>query len=140
MFAFFSAGVVIGGTTGLSEALGSPLSLGIVAALVIGKPVGIVVTTWLLTRLEHVRLDPALRWVDIVGVGLLGGMGFTVSLLVDDLSFASGSPENDYAKVAIFAASVISAVLAAIVLGSRNRRYLRAEQNDGDADAREIPE
>ncbi|GAA4168690.1 Na+/H+ antiporter NhaA [Gryllotalpicola koreensis] len=134
LFAFFSAGVAIGGAKGFAAALGSPLTLGVMAALVIGKPVGIVVTTWLLTRLERVRLDPALRWVDIVGVGLLGGIGFTVALLVDDLSFASGSPENAHAKVAIFAASILSAILASIVLGSRNRRYRRAEDHeDGDA-------
>jgi NhaA family Na+:H+ antiporter len=127
VFAFFSAGVVLGGTAGVAAALRSPLALGILAALVIGKPVGIVAATWLLTRLEHVRLDPALRWVDIIGVGLLGGVGFTVSLLVDDLSFAPESVENDHAKVAIFTASIVSATLAAIVLGSRNRRYRRVE-------------
>ncbi|MCZ4152112.1 sodium:proton antiporter, partial [Escherichia coli] len=76
-------------------------------------------------------------WVDLLGVSLLAGIGFTVSLLVAELSFGLGDPANDHAKVAILAASILAAVLASILLGIRNRQYrklLAAESIDDDAD------
>ncbi|GAA1466744.1 Na+/H+ antiporter NhaA [Microbacterium thalassium] len=127
VFAFFAAGVAIGGFDGLASALTSPLTLAIIAGLVVGKPIGIVATTWLVATVTRVKLDPSLRWMDLIGVGILAGIGFTVSLLIAELSFPSGSQEYDHAKVAILVASLIAAVLAAIVLGARNRAYKRAE-------------
>lgn len=141
VFAFLSAGVTVGGIDGVASALADPLTVAIIAALVLGKPVGILVTTLLMTRLTRVRLDPALRWIDLMGVGLLAGIGFTVSLLVADLSFAAGSVENDHAKVAILSASVLAAALAAVVLGSRNRQYRRISERDAlDTDDDGIPD
>lgn len=130
LFAFFSAGVAIGGTDGFSSALADPLTLAIIAALVLGKPVGILTTTWLMTHLARIRLDPSLRWGDLAGLGLLAGIGFTVSLLVAELSFAPDSPEHDHAKVAILLASVVASTLAAIVLIPRNRRYRKLSEGD----------
>lgn len=119
----------------------TPLTFAIVAALVLGKPLGIVTTTWLTTRALRTKLDPELRWVDMIGVGLLAGIGFTVSLLVAELSFPPGSAEQDTAKVAILAASVIAAGVAAILLGTRNRRYRRIALRDAvDEDADGIPD
>lgn len=126
VFAFFSAGVAVGGTEGLASAFGDPVVLGIVLALVVGKPIGITLATWIITRVRRIDLDPSLRWIDITGVGLLAGIGFTVSLLVAELSFAAGSAQHDHAKVAVLTASVLAAVVASILLGSRNRRYRRA--------------
>ncbi|QZY52632.1 Na+/H+ antiporter NhaA [Leucobacter tenebrionis] len=141
VFAFFAAGVSLGGWDGIGAALLSPVTLAIVAGLVLGKPLGIVTTTWLVTKLGRIRLDPALRWIDMVGVGLLAGIGFTVSLLVAELSFESGSPAHDHAKAAILSASIIAAVLAAIVLGIRNHQYGRIRARDRvDADADGIPD
>ncbi|MFT4220881.1 MAG: Na+/H+ antiporter NhaA [Microbacterium sp.] len=125
LFALFSAGVALGGGEGMAAALADPVAIGVVLGLVVGKPVGIVATTWAVTRLRSIRLDPALRWADLVGVGLLGGIGFTVSLLVTELSFASADPRHGRAKVAILFGSVLAAVLAAILLAARNRRYRR---------------
>ena len=104
--------------------------LAILAALVLGKPIGIVATTWLTTRLMRQKLDPSYRWIDLAGVGLLAGIGFTVSLLVAELSFEAGSPEHDYAKVAILVASVVAALLAAAVLGVRNMQYARINRRE----------
>ncbi|OJX69312.1 MAG: Na+/H+ antiporter NhaA [Micrococcales bacterium 72-143] len=141
VFAFFSAGVAIGGIDGFVSALTDPLTVAIVAALVLGKPVGILATTWLMTRVARIRLDPALRWVDLAGVGLLAGIGFTVSLLVAELSFTPGSVEHDHAKVAILTASVLAALLAAIVLTARNRRYRKISERDAiDADGDGVPD
>lgn len=125
VFAFFAAGVSLGGWQGISAAAANPVTLAIIAALVLGKPIGIVATTWVTTRLLGTRLDPSYRWIDLAGVGLLAGIGFTVSLLVAELSFAAGSPEHDYAKVAVLAASVIAALAASAVLGVRNMQYAR---------------
>lgn len=141
IFAFFSAGVAIGGIDGFASALADPLTIGIIAALVLGKPLGILATTWLMTRLAPVRLDPSLKWVDMAGVGLLAGIGFTVSLLVAELSFAPGSPTHDHAKVAILSASVLAAATASIVLTARNRGYRKISERDAiDADSDGIPD
>ena len=130
VFAFFSAGVAIGGPEGFASALTDPVLIGIVIGLVVGKPLGITAATWLITRIRRINLDPSLRWIDIAGVGVLGGIGFTVSLLVAELSFEEGSTHYDHGKVAILSASVLAAVLAAVVLGLRNRRYRKAEELD----------
>jgi NhaA family Na+:H+ antiporter len=135
IFAFFSAGVAIGGADGFASALRDPVTIGIVVALVLGKPVGILATTWLVAKFTRARLDPSLRWVDLLGMGLLAGIGFTVSLLVAELSFSAGTPEHDHAKVAVLTASVLAALLAAIVLRLRNHVYKRIEAEERvDAD------
>ena len=133
VFAFFAAGVSLGGWQGISAAAANPVTLAIIAALVLGKPIGIVATTWVTTRLLGTRLDPSYRWIDLAGVGLLAGIGFTVSLLVAELSFAAGSPEHDYAKVAVLAASVIAALAASAVLGVRNMQYARINRRLGQS-------
>jgi NhaA family Na+:H+ antiporter len=141
LFAFFSAGVAIGGIEGLAAVATDPVALGIVAGLVLGKPVGIVTTTWLMAQFTRARLDPSLKWVDLFGMGLLAGIGFTVSLLVAELAFGIGTPHNDHAKVAILAASVMAALLASLVLVGRNRRYRRIEAEErADADRDGIPD
>lgn len=137
VFAFFSAGVAVGGWGGLVEAVTSPLALGIIAGLVLGKPIGIVASTWLLTRFTRAELDATLRWGDMAGVGVLAGIGFTVSLLVGELSFGLGSDHNDAAKVGVLLASLVAAALAAAILVPSNRRYralAEAEVRDTDAD------
>lgn len=137
VFALFSAGVAIGGWEGFLSSFTDTVTLGIVVGLVLGKPLGITATTFLLTRFTRASLDETLRWGDLVGVGLLGGIGFTVSLLVAELSFGAGTAANDHAKVGVLLASLTAALLAAAVLIPRNRRYRAihlAEQADADAD------
>ncbi|MGC2940884.1 MULTISPECIES: Na+/H+ antiporter NhaA [unclassified Brevibacterium] len=128
VFAFFAAGVDIGGPHGLAAAFTHPLTYGIMMALIVGKPVGILASTWLVTRFTA-GLDPSLRWADLTGIGLLAGIGFTVSLLVAELSFTAGSVEHDVAKVAVLSASLISAVLAALILIVRNAHHRRKSQS-----------
>lgn len=141
VFAFFSAGVALGGAEGFVSALTDPVTIGIMAALVVGKPIGIVLATWLATRTRGIRLDPALRWIDITGVGLLAGIGFTVSLLVTELSFASTDPQQDHAKVAVLLASVLAAASASVILVARNRHYRRIARRDAaDHDGDGIPD
>ena len=122
-FAFFSAGVAFDGLDGLRTALSSPVTIGIIAALVLGKPIGILATTWITTRITRAELDRTITWIDLTGVALLGGIGFTVSLLVAELSYGLGSDHDDDAKVAILIASILAAGLATAVLRPRNRHY-----------------
>jgi NhaA family Na+:H+ antiporter len=141
VFAFFSAGVAVGGWEGLGSALADPVALGIIVALVLGKPIGIMGTTWLLTKTSRARLDESFTWVDVFGVAVLAGIGFTVSLLVAELSFGQGSLHDDHAKVGILTASLLAALLATAVLRTRNRQYRAAEEAEKlDADQDGIPD
>lgn len=141
LFAFVSAGVAVGGWDGLVSALTDPVAMGIILALVLGKPAGILGTTWLLTKLTKARLDSTFQWIDVLGVSLLGGIGFTVSLLVAELSFGHGSLNDDHAKVGILAASFLAALLAIAVLRTRNRQYRQAQEAESvDSDQDGIPD
>jgi NhaA family Na+:H+ antiporter len=115
-FALMSAGVVISGG---SELVREPVVLGVALGLVVGKPVGVFGGVWLLTRFTRADLDSALGYRDVVGVAVLAGIGFTVSLLVADLSFDGDL--RDAAKTAVLAGSLVSAVAGALVLGHRDR-------------------
>lgn len=128
VFAFFSAGVAVGGMNNFFAAVFSPLGIGILVALVLGKPLGIVGVTWVTTKWTRATLDENVKWIDLIGVGMLAGIGFTVSLLLTELSFAAGSVENDIAKIAILTAAVGASALASVVLIARNRRYRALER------------
>lgn len=141
VFAFFSAGVAIGGVQGFVSAVSEPIAYGIIAALIFGKMIGITVSTWLVTRLRHANLDPDIAWIDVIGVATLAGIGFTVSLLIAELSFGLGSPYNDAAKVAILSASVGAALIGATILSLRNKHYkLIARKETVDANKDGIPD
>lgn len=144
VFAFFSAGVTLGGWDGIASALRDPVAIGIAAALVAGKSVGVFGSTWLVTKTRHADLDPALAWVDVLGLALLAGVGFTVSLLIAELSFGtspSGPGHGEHAKAAILAGSLTAALLAAVVLRARNRHYRRIEAEEAlDADGDGAPD
>jgi len=98
------------------------VTLGILVGLVLGKPIGILLAVFLLTRIPAVRRTFELRWGDMVGVGLLAGIGFTVALLVGELSYGVGSLEDEHAKIGILAGSVVAAILGGVVLAWRARR------------------
>lgn len=137
VFAFFSAGVALGGWAGFTSAMTDPVALGILCGLVIGKPIGILGTTFILSKFTGARLDPSLRWIDMTGMGLLAGIGFTVSLLVTELSFTAGDPHTEHAKVAVMTSSIVAALLASTILVARNKKYKHihaAESLDEDDD------
>jgi Na+:H+ antiporter, NhaA family len=124
VFAFFSAGVgVVGG--GAAAAVTSRVTLGIVAALVLGKTVGVLGATWLVQRFTRARLADELSWWDVLGLSLLAGIGFTVSLLIGELAFGTGTPQDDLVKIGVLAGSLISALLATVVLRARSQVYAR---------------
>jgi Na+:H+ antiporter, NhaA family len=141
VFAFFAAGVTVGGLSGFTDALTNPVALGIVGGLIVGKTVGIFGTTYLLSRFTHASLDANLRWLDVLGVSVLGGIGFTVSLLIGDLAFGEGSERDEFVKVGVLTGSVVASLLASVILRARNRAYRRIEAAEtADADADGIPD
>lgn len=129
IFAFFAAGVDVGASGGLLESLQDPVALGVVTGLVLGKPIGIVSATWLLTKLTSAELDPAVSWKDVVGIASLAGIGFTVSLLIGSLAFGGQEPVTSHVTVAVLAGSLISAVISSVILVRRNRLYREALTN-----------
>jgi NhaA family Na+:H+ antiporter len=126
VFALCSAGVTVGGWSGLKSSLTDRIALGIVAGLVLGKLVGIFATTYLVATFTGAELDEGLAWSDVAGLSLLGGVGFTVSLLIGELAYGTGSLRDDHAKVGVLAGSILAAILATAVLRLRNRAYRRA--------------
>ncbi|MEU8403583.1 Na+/H+ antiporter NhaA [Nonomuraea sp. NPDC048892] len=128
VFAFLSAGVPLGGLDGLAEALTDPVALAVVAGLVIGKPVGVMAATWLMARFTRADLDENLAWVDVLGLSVLAGIGFTVSLLIGELAFGIGSERDGLTKIAVLTGSLAAALLAAAILRLRNNAYRRIEQ------------
>ena len=87
LFALANAGIQINGAF-LSRAYGSSITLGIIVAYVVGKPVGIAGSTWIVARLSKGRLRPPVGWASVIGGGTIAGIGFTVSLLIATLGWA----------------------------------------------------
>ncbi|GAA3382961.1 Na+/H+ antiporter NhaA [Cryptosporangium minutisporangium] len=141
VFAFFAAGVTVGGLDGLWTALSDRAAIGVVVGLVVGKSVGIFVTTWVIARFTRASLDEGLAWVDVFGLAVLAGIGFTVSLLIGELSFGAQSERNEHVKVAVLVGSLLAAVLATGILRARNRRYRRIQEEEAvDADDDGVPD
>lgn len=139
VFAFFAAGVtVVGG--GLGAAFTDPVTLGIIAGLVAGKTLGILGATWLVHRVTRARLSEDLEWSDVLGLAVLAGIGFTVSLLIGELAFGTGSATDDHVKVGVLAASLLAALLATVVLRYRNGVHRRIHDREcADADRDDVP-
>ncbi|MFC9055124.1 Na+/H+ antiporter NhaA [Streptomyces anthocyanicus] len=121
LFALMSAGVSLAGAGGFVT---SAITWNVLAGLLVGKVVGIFGGTWLTSRLTSAHLNPLLGWADIAGIAVLGGIGFTVSLLIAELSSTSQAHLTD-AKGAILLASTTAALLAALLLGRRSRHHQR---------------
>jgi NhaA family Na+:H+ antiporter len=137
VFAFFSAGVTVGGVAGLRSILSDSVAVGVIVGLVVGKSVGVWAATWGVAKLTRVELDENLGWTDVLGLALLSGMGFTVSLLIGELAFGVDSAHGELAKVAVLAGTLTAAALATVVLRIRervHRRICEAEEIDSDAD------
>lgn len=123
VFAFFSAGVTVGGFTGLWTALTDPVAVGVIVGLVIGKALGVLGATFAVSKLTRAELDAGLAWVDVFGLALLAGIGFTVSLLIGELAFGPGSVRDEHVKVGVLTGSLLAAGAAAALLRVRNSHY-----------------
>lgn len=124
IFAFFASGVSLQ-ELNLETLIESPLALGIIAGLVIGKPIGVFLGAYLTARFTKAELSRGVSWWDIAAIGSLAGVGFTVSLLISELAFKHSGDQADIGVVAVLTASLISGVIASVLLTIRRRSYAR---------------
>ncbi|MGD9988408.1 Na+/H+ antiporter NhaA [Pseudonocardia sp.] len=120
LFALANAGIVLDGQT-LRAAASSPITWGIVVALVVGKLLGVSAGTWVALRTGLGRVPDTLRWGQLVGGAALSGIGFTVALFVTDLAFDDEALKSQ-ATIGILAGSVLAALLGWLIfrlLGER---------------------
>src|SRR5262252_5197982 len=108
LFALANAGLVISATF-LEHAFTSPVTLGILAGYVVGKPVGTAGAAWLVTTVSRGRLRPPAGWAAVAGAGTIAGVGVTVSLLIASLAFHG--EQLDEAKAGVLAAAIVAAAL-----------------------------
>lgn len=145
VFAFANAGVRL--PSGSQEiAVGVMVAVGV--ALLIGKILGVSATTWLTARLSRASLPPEMKWRHLGGLSALAAIGFTIAIFVTDLTFPTPSPEATGAKLGIFAASIVAALVGAIWLHVAHRRAPSAHLDDsgdhaattvtGDVDRKEL--
>jgi NhaA family Na+:H+ antiporter len=113
LFALANAGLVLSGVT--SAGIMNPVTLGILAGLVIGKPAGIALASWIAVRAGAADLPAGTNWKMVNAVGWLAGIGFTMSLFVGGLAFKTPAL-LDSAKLGILAASVVAGVAGSFFL------------------------
>lgn len=115
LFAFTNAGVSL--ETFKVNQLLDPLALGIMWGLFLGKQLGIFGATLILVKSNIVPLPRGSTWVQVYGVSVLCGIGFTMSLFIGALSFESGGPKyDDLVKISVFFGSIVSAIVGYIIL------------------------
>ncbi|MCB1336431.1 MAG: Na+/H+ antiporter NhaA [Maritimibacter sp.] len=119
VFAFANAGVALAGLS--ADALTSPLTIGIVAGLVLGKQIGVFGATWLMVKAGFARLPAGVNWMHIYGLSALAGIGFTMSLFIGGLSYADPALMNEV-RLGVLVASAISAVVGYSVLMAAGRK------------------
>jgi Na+/H+ antiporter NhaA len=134
LFALANAGIVLNGGF-LARAYASPITLGIIVAYVVGKPVGIAGSAWLLTRMTRGRVRPPVGWGSVIGGAAIAGIGFTVSLLIATLAFHG--PELAEAKLGVLSTLVAAPLASALVLRATRKlpRNLRLRAIVGASEA-----
>ncbi|MCD6638493.1 MAG: Na+/H+ antiporter NhaA [Nocardioides sp.] len=130
VFALANAGVELGA---LGDVFTSEVGLGIVLGLVVGKPVGILAASWLAVRLGLGKQPESTTWPMVLGLGAVGGIGFTVSLFIAGLSFPGQEVLTADAKISILLASVIAAVVGVVVLLLATSRREQAPAEEAEA-------
>ena len=109
IFALANTSIVV--SSAAVASLSSPLSLGIILGLLLGKPLGITFAVYLMTKFKLVRLGDRINWVQFIGVGILAGIGFTMSIFVAILSFPENEMLRDVAKLSVLIASTLAMVI-----------------------------
>jgi len=129
IFAFFAAGVSLVGDESVSSVIVQPVVAAIIVGLVLGKIVGVLGTTALITKVTKFRLADSIGLRDLLPIGFLTGIGFTVSLLIAELSFPD-SEHTTGAKLAILIGTAVAAVFAAISLRWDSRLARKRDMNE----------
>jgi NhaA family Na+:H+ antiporter len=115
LFAFANAGIEIGDLR--ADALLHTVPLGILLGLVLGKPIGVTALSWIAVRLKIARLPHGANWMQLVGVGMLCGIGFTMSLFIASLAFEHGATQYfQVDRLGILAGSLLAAILGYVTL------------------------
>jgi NhaA family Na+:H+ antiporter len=122
LFALFAAGVTLSGSA-VWQMLTDPVAIGVAAGLLFGKAIGVFGGSWLTARFTRAELNSDLAWRDVGAVSVLAGIGFTVALLIAQLAFGKDEAQIERAKAAVLIASVLAALIAAVLLARRNRAY-----------------
>ncbi|OIQ16270.1 MAG: Na+/H+ antiporter NhaA [Flavobacterium sp. MedPE-SWcel] len=112
---------------GMLAGLGSNLGMGIVLGLFLGKPVGIFLMSWLSVKLKIAQLPTGANWTHVIGLGLLGGIGFTMSIFIALLSFDNEAYQNE-AKFAILIASALSGICGYLLLNMYNKKQQKKKE------------
>jgi len=123
IFALANAGIDLK-LSELADAAGHPVTLGIALGLLLGKPLGITLFAWLAVRTGLAELPAGTRWPQIFGLGLLGGIGFTMSLFITNLAYDDAPELVAAAKVGIFSASLLAGILGFLLLRRLGRNPL----------------
>jgi len=110
---------------GMVEGLFTPLGLGIALGLILGKPIGITTLSWIAVKLKISNRPAGAKWKHILGVGMLGGIGFTMSIFIALLSFADATHILSEAKFSILTGSVFSAMLGSFLLSMTTKEKKR---------------
>jgi Na+/H+ antiporter NhaA len=118
IFALANAGIVISGGF-LSHAYASPVTLGVLVGYVVGKPVGIAGTAWIVTKLSHGRLRPPVGWAAVTGAGAIAGIGFTISILIATHAFHGVQLEE--AKLGVLSAALVASLATWLVFSAASR-------------------
>ena len=111
LFAFFNAGVKMGAGFSFMEFLSHPVSVGVFLGLFLGKPLGVLMFSFVALRLNWAVWPSGFNWGRLTGVGFLAGIGFTMALFIAHLSFDSQVDLNMYAKLSILLASLLAMLL-----------------------------
>jgi NhaA family Na+:H+ antiporter len=121
IFALANAGVILNANA--IGSLGEPIGLGVLLGLVLGKPIGVLLAAWIAVKSGLASLPARVGWRQMAGVGVLAGVGFTMSLFITDLAFVD--PKNiEAAKLSILLASIVAGVVGYTLL-LRNTRLRR---------------
>ncbi len=118
LFALANAGIHLSGGL-LRDAVGSPITLGIVVGYVVGKPIGIMIASWLASRPALHGSRPTISWPVLAGGAAVAGIGFTVSLLISSLAFSGR--RLDEAKLGVLVSAVLAPILAWLVFHGTKR-------------------
>ena len=122
LFALANAGITLSGDS-IAEASTSTVTLGVIAGLVIGKTLGVTLFTWVAVKTKLCSLPAGITWLMVVSVGMLAGIGFTVSLFITGLAFEGDALEllDTQARLGILLASLIATILGLVLLDRATR-------------------
>jgi NhaA family Na+:H+ antiporter len=134
IFALANTGIIIGADW--AQSLTTANSFGIIGGLVLGKPVGITIVSFIAVALGICRLPLDLNWKHVLGAGFLGGIGFTMSIFITNLAFAGNGGTVNASKMAILLASLIAGILGFAWL----KLFGQPEPTDDDLDAMDFEE